>query len=178
MRARGWRVAGIEMTTDYARELANRLGAEVRAVDDDFTDWSCAFDRLTMNMVLEHLEEPRAHVERAFSLLVPGGVFYAIIPNVEGTEARLFGPRWHDLDPPRHRTFLTRAHLETLLVESGFEAPFFDTVSIGASFSGSLLRYISPRYDRRLLAALLPLGELWSAIVRDSALRVWARRPR
>jgi SAM-dependent methyltransferase len=177
MARRGWTVAGIEMNARYAEKLSRELGAPVRAADADHADWGDRFDHLTLNFSLEHVERPREVLRGLLPLLRPGGTLYACIPNIEGREAQLFGSRWFDLDPPRHRTFFTRAQLGRLLEEEGYTELRFRTVSLPTSFAGSLHRIVAQRCDPRVHALLLPLGEAWSAVFRDGCLKVWARRP-
>lgn len=177
MRARGWSVAGVEMSRAQAAHVSLALGVPVRAAGDHLSDWEGRFDRVTLNSTLEHLEAPRETLAALLGLLRPGGALFASIPNVEGREARLFGARWFDLDPPRHRTFFTRAHLARLLGEVGYEAVRFATAPSATSFAGSLHKLAARRCDLRAYALLLPLGEAWSLFVRDGYLKVWAERP-
>jgi len=51
---------------------------------------------------LEHLPAPGAALERAASLLLPGGVVAVAVPNADSLQARLLGDRWLALDLPRH----------------------------------------------------------------------------
>ena len=177
MARKGWDTEGLEFDAAHAAALARELGMTVRAADDDLGDWLERFDLVTLNFTFEHLEHPRATLRRIFGLLRPGGNMYASIPHIEGAEARLFGRRWLDLDPPRHRTFFTRPQLDRLLREEGFAAPRFRTTTLPTSFAGSVLHTVSNRCHPRVMALLLPLGVAWSLVVRDSCLLVWATRP-
>jgi SAM-dependent methyltransferase len=60
---------------------------------------------------LEHLSEPAAAIDRAVSLLAPGGVLAVAVPNLGSWQAQLFGPRWFHLDLPRHLVHLSAAAL-------------------------------------------------------------------
>lgn len=176
MRRRGWDIAGIELDAQHAPALARELGCPVFTPDSAPSSWQGAFDKVTLNMVLEHVEEPAELLDRVASWLRPGGELFLSIPNIEGLEARLFGRRWLDLDPPRHRTFLTRAHLGQLFAKSGFRARGFAERSVGTSFAGSVQHLFSNRCDPRVMTALLPAGEVWSLFVRDACLLAWAER--
>ncbi len=78
-------------------------------------------DVASMWWTLEHVHEPHAEIARVAELLKPGGVLLVSVPNVASANARLFGRRWHHLDPPRHLTLWTPSTLDRLLGERGFE---------------------------------------------------------
>jgi SAM-dependent methyltransferase len=51
---------------------------------------------------LEHLAGAGAALDRAASMLDPGGVLVVAIPNPASVQAGVFGDRWFALDHPRH----------------------------------------------------------------------------
>jgi SAM-dependent methyltransferase len=64
---------------------------------------------------LEHLGNAGEEIERAASLLAPGGVLVIAVPNAGSLQAHVFGERWLALDLPRHLVHLSsRALLERL----------------------------------------------------------------
>ena len=73
--------------------------------------------------MLEHLDDPRAALERARSWLRPGGVLLVGVPNIATWQARIAGTRWFHLDAPRHRVHFTPPGLEAALTSAGFEPP-------------------------------------------------------
>jgi SAM-dependent methyltransferase len=78
------------------------------------------FDAITMLHVLEHLDSPRRALERAHELLRPGGILLVETPTVDSPWFRLAPRRWRQLIPD-HYYFFSRATLERLLRETGFE---------------------------------------------------------
>ena len=56
-----------------------------------------------------------ATLERIVGDLADDGVLVVGIPNAESWQARLFGPDWFHLDPPRHQFHLGLSHLERML---------------------------------------------------------------
>ena len=78
------------------------------------------FDAITMLHVLEHLDSPRQALERSRELLRPGGVLLIETPTVHNVWFRLAPARWRQLIPD-HYYFFSRATLERLLRETGFE---------------------------------------------------------
>jgi SAM-dependent methyltransferase len=68
---------------------------------------------------LEHLREPGAALAHAAELLIPGGVLVLAVPNPDSWQARIFGPRWFALDPPRHLVHVSCRALTARLRELG-----------------------------------------------------------
>jgi hypothetical protein len=68
---------------------------------------------------LEHLSEPAAALERAATLLAPGGVIVIAVPNSDSLQAHAFGDRWLALDLPRHLIHLTSSALRARLRDLG-----------------------------------------------------------
>ncbi len=88
------------------------------------------WDAVTLWHVLEHLPDPvgtlvyiRTH------LLAPRGVLFLAVPMADSWDARLFGRNWVGWDLPRHFVIFTRAILQAMTAQSGFqmhaEAQFF-----------------------------------------------------
>lgn len=72
----------------------------------DITEVKGAFAAVVFWHSLEHLPAPRAALEHAAGLLVPGGVLCVAVPNLDSLQARWFGDRWFALDVPRHLVHL------------------------------------------------------------------------
>jgi 2-polyprenyl-3-methyl-5-hydroxy-6-metoxy-1,4-benzoquinol methylase len=80
-----------------------------------------SFDVISMWWMLEHISDPQGEIERVAELLKPGGTLLVSVPNIASVSARMFGPRWYHLDPPRHLTLWTPATLHRLLVAHRLE---------------------------------------------------------
>lgn len=76
---------------------------------------------VTLWHVLEHLEDPRAALERIAGWLVPGGGLVVGVPNLASLQAWVGGERWYHLDVPRHRSHFTPTGLSQLLNDTGFQ---------------------------------------------------------
>ena len=112
-RAAGWEATGIE---PFPRVVAPHV--EARSLEDaGYTD----LDAITLWHVLEHLDDPRAALERVHGWLRPGGLLLVGVPNLDSVQARLGGRRWFHLDLPRHRTHFTARGAEAALRQAGFE---------------------------------------------------------
>jgi SAM-dependent methyltransferase len=115
-RERGWDVAGTELSTPPPRRHDFPIHASIAAAGSGYT---C----VTLWHSLEHLRDPRAALSEVAAALVPAGTVLIAVPDAQGAQARLFGPRWRHLDVPRHLFHFGARSLERLLSRSGFE-PF------------------------------------------------------
>ncbi len=71
------------------------------------------FDAVTFWAVMEHLNEPRRFLDRAHSLLKPGGVCFVLVPNLKSLAVRLLGARYRYVYP-QHLNYFTRETLARL----------------------------------------------------------------
>ncbi len=78
------------------------------------------YDVVSMNHVLEHVVHPRTMLERARSLLRPGGHLIGQLPTVSSWESHLFGRTWGGYHYPRHLQIPSRSGLADLLEQIGF----------------------------------------------------------
>jgi SAM-dependent methyltransferase len=117
--AAGWHGVGVEFSAASA-EMA-RATNHIDVVVGDFLTVPIDehFDAITMWHVLEHLPDPRAAVERAASLLQPGGRLVISVPNSRSLQARIGGDRWFHLDLPRHTYHFTPNALRRMVERSG-----------------------------------------------------------
>ena len=119
-RADGWAAMGVEIAADCAHTASRYAEAPVIAGDFLSVELPTGFDVITMFDVLEHMRDPVACVDRARSLLVPGGLLVIETGDLASPWARILGRRWYFLDPPQHLSYFTRRGLEALLVARGF----------------------------------------------------------
>jgi 2-polyprenyl-3-methyl-5-hydroxy-6-metoxy-1,4-benzoquinol methylase len=64
------------------------------------------FEAITFWAVLEHLAEPALYLEKAATLLVPGGCCIVLVPNMESLAVRLLGSRYRYIYP-EHLNYFT-----------------------------------------------------------------------
>jgi SAM-dependent methyltransferase len=114
--------AGVEIQPEVAAKGRAR-GYDVlegTLEEADLTGYLGRFDVVSMNHVLEHVVAPRTMLERARSLLRPGGHLIGQLPTVSSWECRLFGRTWGGYHYPRHLQIPSRQGLARLLKEVGF----------------------------------------------------------
>lgn len=118
--AQGWNLKGIEIS-----EHAARIAREQKQLDvttgtleqAGFADGQ--FDVVTLWDVLEHLHDPAGSLREIYRILKPGGVIVFRIPNGGSLDARLFGPYWAGLEPPRHLFVFDQKTLTVFLSNAG-----------------------------------------------------------
>jgi 2-polyprenyl-3-methyl-5-hydroxy-6-metoxy-1,4-benzoquinol methylase len=123
MREQGTReVCGLDTNWQAVEYAHNRLDLQVfHGTIEDAHYSSASFHVVTMWNVLEHLHNPPQVLQEARRVLRSDGILALSIPNGASLDARLFGPRWIGLDPPRHLYTFTRQTLQRLLAQTGFE---------------------------------------------------------
>jgi len=103
MKEAGWNVTALDpdaRATTHAREVAG-----VRAIHADFLTWEPKpderFDLITLNKVLEHVEDPIAMLSRARRWIRPGGLLYVEVPDASAAQE----------GPEREEFFIEHLHV-------------------------------------------------------------------
>jgi 2-polyprenyl-3-methyl-5-hydroxy-6-metoxy-1,4-benzoquinol methylase len=113
MAARGWKVAGVEVSA-----CANR-NADFPIYPQEFQNIPVCeptYDVVTAWAVLEHVHDPATYFHKAAQVLKPGGLLVFLVPNFQSTASRhLFCE-----DVPRHLYFFTDPTVSRYLENSGF----------------------------------------------------------
>jgi SAM-dependent methyltransferase len=78
------------------------------------------FDLVTFHHSFEHMEDPRAVLGHARTLLRPGGSCVIRIPVFPSSAWETYGTSWVQLDPPRHRVIHSVASMAELARGTGF----------------------------------------------------------
>jgi SAM-dependent methyltransferase len=161
-----WELCGVEPSAEAARYARERFGLDVRQGRlEDAAFGEVCFDIITLWDVLEHLPDPGAAVERMRDLLAPGGRVILSVPNLDSIDARLFGPWWTGIDPPRHFSVFRRCDLARLLTERGLQVErMYCFYGRYTTFAASL---------RLLLRARLPGNALRRGLERVVSLGLW-----
>ena len=121
----GYEAVGYEPSVPRAAFGRKELG--VRLVDsaNELAAEAGTFDIIFTSHVLEHLAEPAAAFRLIGSLLKPGGLLIALVPNCDGANARRLGMAWGPLYGTKHVLSLDSTFLRSALPRHGFSAPLF-----------------------------------------------------
>ena len=177
-----WIVQGIEPSRE-ASAAARKHGLEVHnGTLDDYTG-DGRFELVTLIHVLEHVPEPLSTVQRAFSLLAPGGQLVLAVPNADSLERRLSGRFWDAWDIPRHIHHFGPGSLRKLVTEAGLVVEHLDyecyTVA-GRSLANRRLPEVAYHERKRRYRSKwieTGIGRLLAVLRTSSAMQLVARRP-
>ncbi|MBN1560324.1 class I SAM-dependent methyltransferase [candidate division KSB1 bacterium] len=123
-RQQGYGVEGVEISRlagAFVSEHSN-ITVHICSIESEI-NLAGVYDIITLWHVLEHMNDPRAALENAWSLLKPGGIIFIEVPNLHSLKFQLSSPsmKWRGGDHPRyHRSFFTRASLHRLLEACNF----------------------------------------------------------
>lgn len=120
----GWDTAGVEPSIQSAAYAAEHFGLTL--FNGYLEDWSGdgdAFDAIHMSLVLEHVRDPRAFLEKALSHLKPGGLIWVETPNdfntlQEAITTQMEKPQWWVV-PEHHLNYFNYQSLSRLLTSLG-----------------------------------------------------------
>ena len=118
----GWRTTGLEISARMVAYATGELGLpDVRRGDLLSVDLPPrAFDVVTLWDVIEHLEDPRAHLARAREALADDGLLVLETQNVASAFARLLGRKWQHYKHEEHLFHFDPRSLGRLLEGAGF----------------------------------------------------------
>ncbi len=126
-----WTLYGVEVDESMADRARSMAGAEVFAGDAEcapFADNS--FDVITSFDVLEHIYDPSRLLKRVMAWLRPGGIYYAVVPNIQSWEARIFKGYWYGLEFPRHIFHFSPDALRNVMARAGLEEVSITTTPV------------------------------------------------
>jgi 2-polyprenyl-3-methyl-5-hydroxy-6-metoxy-1,4-benzoquinol methylase len=117
---RGWKTAGVEITTPQAEYARRVRGLEIRTQPLE----ECAFPPGSFQTVLashliEHLNDPASFVRELYRVVRSGGSIYITTPNIAGFQAKLFRGKWRSAIFD-HLYLFSTVTLSRLLEQNGF----------------------------------------------------------
>ena len=112
---------GIEINKDACRSCKKR---SLSVLNKDFLKIefnSEKYEVITLWHVLEHLDNPRAVLEKINRILKPNGILVISTPNIGSVGFKIGKSRWFHIDSPRHRFLYNKKSLKFLLNKEEFE---------------------------------------------------------
>lgn len=85
-----------------------------------------SYDLIMMHHVLEHMPNPKEVLQKAFSLLSPGGRLLVRIPIMGNYGWQTYRTDWSQLDAPRHLFIPSEKGMYLLAKEAGFSVTKFE----------------------------------------------------
>lgn len=112
MKELGWEVEGVEMDAT----VPNPANMPIRYGDFLTMEYQPGkYDVITFWAVLEHVYSPAKFIEKAVTLLKPGGRLIVLVTNLNSIQSRVLCQD----DYPRHLTVFTKTALNTLFEKNG-----------------------------------------------------------
>jgi SAM-dependent methyltransferase len=150
---------GFEPSAELAENLSRRLTIPIYSDSERLiADFHGRLDFLTMHFVMEHLTDLAGAFRHVQALLKPGGTFFFTVPNIDSWEAKLFGRKWHGLDPPRHISFPNKHIVEGLATRHGMEVVRVGSVPFPNGVAGSIPSVVIGHFNPFLYGLALPCG--------------------
>ena len=134
--ARGCDVYGVEVD-ENVKTVAEKYQFDVRIgpFDPDcYTPES--FDYVTMQQVIEHVDDPLETLQDVAKILRPGGHAVLTTPNAHGWGTRAFGRKWINWHAPYHRHFFSNSSMKIAAQSAGLDIESVQTIT-----SSEWLRY-------------------------------------
>lgn len=151
-RKRGWEVFGVEPSGNFVRYAKEKYGLDIQNSNLDEASFpEKFFDAVTLNMVLEHIENPHALLSVIHKILKKGGLLYIEVPNMDSMLLKLikiyyrltkrdWSPHLSPLHYPYHCYGYNRSSLKLLCEKNRFMIKKFFIFGIGLrgfrSYSG------------------------------------------
>jgi 2-polyprenyl-3-methyl-5-hydroxy-6-metoxy-1,4-benzoquinol methylase len=149
---RGWRTQGTEFSEKALRYAREEFGLDVVDTPLEESGWADeTFDVITLNSVIEHVNEPRRLFAEIRRLLKPRGALYVITPNVDSLACRVLHERAATFDGRNHLVYFSSRTLTRMLESSGFVV---DHCATRVSSLQPILEWLAYRtpYENRSLA--------------------------
>jgi len=168
---------------DFKKEQSNKYGLDIKKknlLEIKYPKES--FDLVTMNHVLEHIENPAKNIREIYKVLKKGGKFIVAVPNKRSLAYLLFKKNWYQLDIPRHVNNFSDELLKKSLEKEGFKIDRIRYNSRPAQFTISLLYFLSinPKKHGLLVSSLnlffLPITYLVNAIKGGDQIEAWCSK--
>lgn len=134
---RGYKCLGAELSELSGRDASKH----VQVLTGDFMKFSLpeeSFDLVTFWQVIEHIRDPKAAFIELSRIIKTGGKLLIQAPNPESAQARIAGPYWFHLDPPRHIHSMPLKCLDGMAASAGFVREKYTTLNFEYSPFGIL----------------------------------------
>lgn len=187
----GYSVTGIDLSPVAVNIARQHYGIEAicgRFSAAAFPGKTFAF--INMDYFLEHVPTPSQALMDASSLLQPGGWLRMTLPNADSIQAHMFGPRWFDIEAPRHYSLFAVPTIGRMLHSAGMTLRHVHHFSLKTNpviMASSFFRSLNPHsivamglpakaaFFLMTLACMVPTT-IESALRRGASITVFAQK--
>jgi len=119
----GWECHGIE-PADYQSGMARKkYGNNIHTGTLEDKEYQVGyFDVITLQDVLDHMQDPVKTLKRCHSLLKDDGLLIVKVHDVASVFARIMRSKYYAFIPPFHLCYFNRKNLISTLISCGFKA--------------------------------------------------------
>lgn len=140
-----------------------------------------SFDLITLNHVLEHLDNPDETLNEINKILKKDGKLIIAIPNTNSLACGIFKKNWYQLDVPRHIINYSNKNIKLLLKKNGFKIRRTRYNSRPSQFVVSLYFTLNIKKRIKLLnyalnILFLPLTWLVNFLRMGDQIEVWCEK--
>jgi len=133
---------------------------------------------VTLNHVLEHVENPRAIIKEIHRILKKKGSLIISVPNFRSLAYKIFEKNWYQLDVPRHLFNFSDKNLKELLQKEGFKINKIRYNSRPSQFVISLLFALNIKHRNKIIISFLdmlflPLTWLVNLLKTGDQIEIW-----
>ena len=136
-----------------------------------------AFDIVTLNQVLEHVNNPNKTLKEIYRILRKNGLFIVGVPNYRSLAKKIFGKNWYQFDVPRHLFNFSDKLLIRLLKKNNFKIILNRHNSRPSQFVVSLEYLLNRRFSRFtksiLTGVFLPLTWIVNSLKLGDQFEIW-----
>jgi SAM-dependent methyltransferase len=118
-------------------EKTHILNPSLTLLKKSIFDTEGTFDFIMMHHSYEHMEDPKAVLEKTYQLLKPGKKALIRIPVSDGEAWKKYGVYWAQLDAPRHFFIHSITSIQLLAEQTGFKVSKIEFDSNGYQFWAS-----------------------------------------
>ena len=148
-RNRGCDAHGVEADANILR-VARLHGLQVRVGLFDANAYEPgSFDVVTLDQVMEHVNDPVAVLRGVAQVLTQDGMAVLSTPNAQGWGARLFGRRWIHWHAPYHVQFFSLESMQQAAKASGLRLEAAHTITNSAWLGFQWCHLLSPVAEGR-----------------------------
>lgn len=122
-----WECTALETDPRLAIHTSENLGIETITSDYLKLNWDRQFDIITLNKVLEHVENPAEMLNKCTSNLAPNGFIYIELPDGESAVSDQEGFQREEFFIEHHHAF-SMTSMELLTQKSGLRSLNFESV--------------------------------------------------
>src|SRR3989344_2906833 len=139
---RGFKAEGTDVSPVLVNALKNKFKVYCGELDKKEIKRK-SYGLVTLNQVIEHVEDPEKFVRQLNSVLVIGGHMILATPYIYGIVPKILRSKWYGLGYGQHLNFFSKKSMKMLLERNGFDVLEIKILSVD---------YAHPNFPRILNA--------------------------